>query len=536
MADSTITEEKSGMLHADGNDGEKESSSVDLEEARHDDPIPSAEDVEEEDEKPQQHVADRREGFRFMWTLRLILCFCIGLVGCRIVLAAVSLYPGRHRAGTTYAPGPTSPTTVHHTIWRHRIPADKAFIFEMEAELERLESDQEDTASIPPRTLNASKACLAGIIQWESSTRCNLRFTEDELEQMLHDPDPGLRTSFCDETCRGGSWLSGCRPRADLTQKVTDFIAQSVSHRERRSTYCKAIAPAAEHDDCGKALVGMNRTDWAFTLRDFNQDFMSQVDQALEELLETQWAVDAAAASAAAATAATADPAPTLEQRQEYPDLRAKAQKPLLGETPSQQQQQRQRQQQQQQQKQKQLGATICAGCFWRQVAGARMREARTFIAIAPSAAEYVEFVKRYHAACTSLGADWLGDVPYGDDPLLWRVQTPSGDVMRYVDSDEWDEAWMPAGRIYALNEATRQVTWREKSANRASSLWEVLLAERTLRYVREDRWDEWRREIECRRLADAEFWEQVGGKHLVKHRGQDAVIMLMANGRQVRE
>lgn len=102
-----------------------------------------------------------------------------------------------------------------------------------------------------------------------------------------------------------------------------------------------------------------------------------------------------------------------------------------------------------------------------------------------PLAFGYVDFIKKHHSTYTSLGANWLGSVPYGDDSIIWRIKNSQEQVTRLIYASG---AW--GGKVYGL--WSKRSKWKVHCYDRtkaigpydAWSLWDVLHAEKASRQL----------------------------------------------------
>lgn len=323
-------------------------------------------------------------------------------------------------------------------------------------ELKHLESD-EIVSSYSPKTIRNSKACLSGLVKYYTSQKCYWDVPEALLTKMLEEnpkSEHSLRSSYCGEGCSvaASKWHPAECKYGLKTKETQAFLMKQVDAEKVRERYCSLVTGKSGYDDCGKALISMGKQDWAFEGRPETSDLIPSIDEALESLKSKVSEME--------------------------PMERTRA-----------------------------VGASICANCFWDWVVGNNLDMAVHYMFKAAPLSEYVEFLERYHSTCYSLGARWLGGTPYGDDPLIWRVKTFSGHIMRHIDAEK--TSWDPE-RVYGVNEATGKVSWNRDITVGKVTMWHVLLAERKLKAILEERVIEWEREEkEYRRKADAKIWRQ---------------------------
>ncbi|KAH6986367.1 hypothetical protein BKA56DRAFT_613742 [Ilyonectria sp. MPI-CAGE-AT-0026] len=118
-------------------------------------------------------------------------------------------------------------------------------------------------------------------------------------------------------------------------------------------------------------------------------------------------------------------------------------------------------------------------------------------------ASDYVEFIKKYHPTCISLGTTWLGGVRYGDYPIIWRIKNSQGGTDHEAHRREWRMGW---GGVWS-----KQSEWENApllQGTDAWSLWDVLHAESGLKAIDEGRFEDWKlEEKEHRREAEMDIW-----------------------------
>lgn len=317
-------------------------------------------------------------------------------------------------------------------------------------------------------------ACLHGLGKHYLSVPCYINLSEEEFSYILNEPqsESSIRAAYCRQECSDA--LAPMKsPKCDHpTDEVREDVSKYLTARHRRTQFCKLTTPVSESDNCAKALIEMRKTEWATKRGMFRPIPIAEMDEELRKLQAS---------------------APVPGQL----NLGARrAQAPLQGEDVH----------NSRAQWKNELGASICAGCFWNWAAGINNEETSMNMMMASSREEYVNFLKRYHSTCTSLGADWLGGTPYGDDPVIWRVKEPNGDVMRYMESAESKGA--QPDRIYSVREADGRFRLEPTMKPGTVTLWHILKLEREWKGTVGMRLTEWRLEEEKHRdEADAKIF-----------------------------
>ncbi|KAF7560288.1 hypothetical protein G7046_g3870 [Stylonectria norvegica] len=361
-------------------------------------------------------------------------------------------------------------------------------VSEIHAEYEHLlyqeagNSSQSNDESQPQpgrEALDRSRVCLLALQKHYLSSKCYINLPHEMLVKMIEDEkNPhGVREAYCSKTCTDAlqSWSStACA--SDTIPQVLRYVDEYLAARQQRQTYCDLMGQESNYWNCAKGLVNMNKTNWAFEGRPETRIFLSDLKIALED----------------------------VEQRLALPNK-----------VPNNDQEASDRKKQKaaedaERKRIKDLGNSVCAGCIWNWLTGSSLDETMQYIGEASSSSDYVDFAKKYDKTCTYLGATWLGGVPYGEDPVVWRVKDAQGDVVRYIQGP--DRGWNP-GAIFGVKEATGSVFLITKKRGtrpgiEVGSLWHVLQAERGHKARKENRLDVWTSEEESHRQeADKEIW-----------------------------
>ncbi|KAJ9165271.1 hypothetical protein NKR19_g633 [Coniochaeta hoffmannii] len=357
-------------------------------------------------------------------------------------------------------------------------------VAEIHAELQRLYSNEflADWTESDSNTysLQASRVCLMTLKQHYTSAGCFINLSRDELSRLLDPKEKRLRSAYCGEPCTKAldTFAASACDSPRLIPSVREFADQYRRAREQRETYCGAVGQESWAWDCGAALLNGGKASWAIDGLPATPTLLAEIGRAVDEL-EAEKPVpeelrEALAGDAHRLPSGAPREARGLERRW----LRD-------------------------------LGTGICAGCVWDWLAGPNRSEVMRG---AESVAGYVEFARRYHAFCTSRGATWMGGVPYGDDPVVWRVKDEFGRVMRYIESPKtgFHQGW-----VYGVNEANGQVSVYGANTRgnvpgvHVGSLWHVLQAARAQEARDKGEWERWSaEEEEHRQKADSEIWE----------------------------
>lgn len=338
-------------------------------------------------------------------------------------------------------------------------------VSDIAAELQRLEADN---------TNEANKQCLSSLESHYLSTKCYINLSNDKLLQLIQEEDElkDVRKAYCDQSCSESleQWPANACELEAVTPEAAKFVQDYWTARNQRDVFCDLIGKRDSSSwSCSKGLVSMNKTSWAFTGRPDSSVLLADLDKALEEVQKRL----------------------TLEKADDANKSSREKEKAV-----------RQRKQD--------LGNSVCAGCFWDWLTGNNMTETMDYMRSATSPTEYVDFVKKYHTVCTSLGANWLGGVPYGDDPVIWRVKDERDDVVRYFEAPK---GLFSKNDVYGVKEAYGSVFYITKERGTRpgldiGSLWHVLKAQRGFQAAEEGRFDAWNsEETEHRKEADDKIW-----------------------------
>ncbi|KAH6874398.1 hypothetical protein B0T10DRAFT_498861 [Thelonectria olida] len=358
-------------------------------------------------------------------------------------------------------------------------------ILEIRAERARLSSPQFRQSWNGTRLeLSHSTSCLVTLERNYLSTNSYINLPKDMLSKMMGEEreSTALREAYCSQsTSKALEALSdtACLPSL-TTSKVLELAKEYRASRRTREVYCDLFGQRSYQWNCAQSLGSMNKTSWAFTGRPKTTVFLAELDTALEELKKKL---------------SLEEVAPSLNNNNNQKQLSSSKSRAKAAADRS---------------KEKILGNTVCAGCIWKWLTGTSMDEIMENMRGASSVSEYVNFVKKYHTTCTSLGATWLGGVPYGDDPIVWRVKNEDGKVLRYIKGPK--VVWY-GDAVHAVDEATGEVTiYQRHRGNRpgldVGSLWHVLQAQRGLDAKAQGRFEEWKaEEEEHRKEADKAVW-----------------------------
>lgn len=335
-------------------------------------------------------------------------------------------------------------------------------------------------------------ACLHNLGRNYLAIPCYITLSQEQFSQMLNElqTESNLRSAYCRQECSyalSTMTIPHCEaPTTDAQADVSTYLTA----RERRKQFCKLTTPAFETDNCAKALVDMHKTEWVTNKIPISAVPFAEIDEELQKLKDRALKTEQLSLGA------------------------VRAQKPLQGNVQGVKAQWKD-----------ELGASICAGCFWNWAAGTTHEQTFINMLTAPSREEYVDFLKRYLAVCQSLGADWLGGTPYGDDPVIWRVREANGDVMRYMESAEGPGS-QPGG-IYSVREANGRLRLEPMMTPGQVTLWHVMRLEREVKATSEGRWADWYDEEKARRAeADAETFGSdptFRVRHLQQEKGDEA-------------
>lgn len=369
-------------------------------------------------------------------------------------------------------------------------------VSEITAEIARLESGKDlgdITLSTPaddvPELLNRSISCLSAISRLYTSAPCYINLSREQVADIgrRKETQPELLLAYCGHEC--SSIIDGMWPPPDcLNGPFTTNLANAYfwywAGQGLRLEYCATFGQDSTLEDCAPGSGYIGRNGWASNGRPKSPVLIAQIDAELQILKSERALADS------------------------YLDLGRKSHRTLNdglqkagGDRGDREIQSR-------------LADTVCSRCLWNWVAGRDATETMRYMKQATSPSGYIEFVKRYHATCTGLGASWMGGTPYGDDQVIWRERKTSGEVMRYIHSDLRDASL----RVYGVNEADGQVSDDDLELGQVT-LWHVLLTERRLKALTGGR-VEWEAEAEHRRNADAKIWDSSGPLHEMKYIG----------------
>lgn len=366
-------------------------------------------------------------------------------------------------------------------------------VSDISAELARISSPKcrEDLNASPDKISN-TQVCLSELEKHYTSTKCYINLSRDMLSKMVEDEKEfrDLRNDYCRRQCSEAleyTPYSKCVPE-DMTHEANQFDKDYWMARNQRDIYCNLLGQTTSARNCPQALLSIKKTSWALTGRPKSSLFIVEIEKALDERKrkfpseETRWELDdSQRVLASSGSRADRKEGIKLERERE----RAAHEKEQVARN------------------------SVCAGCIWTWVIGHDMFGVMEYMEGASYASKYVDFVKKYHSTCTSLGATWLGGVPYGDDPIIWRIKNSQEQIMRLIDpSGGWN-----GKEVYGVNEANGRVYRYRRTKATGSyldvwSLWDVLRAERGIKAIEEGRFEEWKlEEKEHRREADKDIW-----------------------------
>lgn len=331
-----------------------------------------------------------------------------------------------------------------------------------------------------------TRMCLSALAERYVSAPCYINVPLESLVEMLEEPKSSnsIRSAYCSDSCTNAFASRPGQPSMDpgcaALPAARDFITEYETALQTRKTYCSLLSSSSQNSNCPSALKSLGRTEWFFTGRPSSATLLAELDRGLDELLQKEVPEEIR-------------PALGLGSSQ-FVLTTHDAQRTYRGWTQD-------------------LGSTsVCAGCIWAWLVGdgdeaGRKQLLEWMAQDGQDPATYEAFVARYHSTCTSLGATWMGGMPYGDDPVIWRVQAQGGAVYRYLATTR--KEFYLQGQVYGVNEATGGVSIDRNMKPNGPSLWHVFQAERQLRARREGREVEWaREEEEHRKEADKEIWE----------------------------
>ncbi|VUC21216.1 unnamed protein product [Clonostachys rosea] len=336
--------------------------------------------------------------------------------------------------------------------------------------------------------------CLSEIAGAYSSESCYKHFSREEFYSFLDPKMDHVRSEICNERCDTDPNFypgSNC-DTARASRKASNYISEYQKHRYDRDQYCVILGPEPGASYCARALLNTNRTSWLFD--GGYRRTGEEIDQMDTELEDLEAKIARMNTCSGGDMQDPASPSCSNKAPQEQRDI---------------------------------VATSICAQCIWNYMTDSQMLEDAERLSYFPGHEGYVSgivaFLKRYHATCSSLGADWFGGVPYGDDPRIWRVMETNGDVIRYMVPET-----NPLGK-YWVNERTGEAesTWREgpgagRVGGNPGTLWHVWKLERGLQAVKEGKqfW-EWRKEEDAFRAeVDKELWEPVNEWGLMRYIG----------------
>lgn len=357
-----------------------------------------------------------------------------------------------------------------------------------------------------------SYGCLRGIAQTYLHAGTYLNPSSDMLVKMAEDDEfRPLRERYCGQSVdeaieRYQLARASCIPES-MTLEAAAFNTEYLATIEQRRKFCGLFNKEPNSWDCARGLQSFDRTAWAFD-KPTTPVFLAELETALAELQR----------KLAPRNRVVFDGT----QKRLSPDTKKTDAEIARERTNA-------------------VGNSVCSRCIWNMLAGTSLEETMDRLRSAPSVEEYVGFVRRYYATCTSLGATWLGGEPYGEIDAFWRVKE-QGRVMRYVEvvrrvkdtrkgmvldllpKKEW-----VFETVYGADEETGEVVaYDSKSGERpgrdVGSLWHVLLAERGLAAEGMGVFGEWK-EIEerYRREEDEKIWRV--GEGVVEYIGKHAVV-----------
>lgn len=349
------------------------------------------------------------------------------------------------------------------------------------AELDRLSSLRDDkNTDFDPKVLSNSKVCLSSLANQYTSAKCYINLSNESLTMMLEKKpnlDNSLSSRYCSRQCSEAieTWssVSSCdAANANVIPTAQGFLEDYSNAVQTRQRYCRLASDKSYEYNCPKALLSLGKAEWAFDGRPSTPDLVSDISTALEEL--------------------KGKPIPesirtALENKQGAPTSNDARRAYLEWK--------------------REIGESVCAGCIWTLLVGRTSSEMVDYMSSASSPGSFVEFVKKYHSTCSSLGATWLGGEPFGDDPVIWRVKEYDGAVVRYIYAGKPE--YKSDRTVYGVNEANGKAFIGRDMKNPEATLWHVLQAERQLEATRQGRFDEWKKdEEEHRKEADKSIWE----------------------------
>lgn len=335
---------------------------------------------------------------------------------------------------------------------------------------------------------NETKMCLSALAERYLSAPCYINVPLESLMEMLEEPESStnIRSAYCSDSCTNAFARQPVQPfvepRCAALPEARDFITEYETALQTRKTYCGLLSSSSQTSNCPSALKSLGRMEWFFTGRPSSTILLAELERGLDELSQKEVPAEIRPALGLGTSQSALTSSDARKTYREWS---------------------------------KDLGSnSICAGCIWAWLVGdsdsSEGAEKQLLAWMAQDGqdpAAYAAFVARYHSTCTSLGATWMGGVPYGDDPIVWRVQLQSGAVFRYLAAPE--KGFHSHGQAYGVNEATGGVSIDRKMKANGPSLWHVLQAERRLRAMREGREMDWaREEEEHRKEADQKIWE----------------------------
>lgn len=342
----------------------------------------------------------------------------------------------------------------------------------------------EDVATSPGSGHNTTASgCLRAMTALIQSMPCYIHLDRPTLETIIREPEdrPNLRKSYCSAECTDAlneGLPYQCRiPFTQNNAAVPAFVDAFNNATEKRNKICVSPSGSSSPKDvgaCSNTFLQLDHPDWVFDGRPSSPQFVDQVSKKLNELNSL---------------AIPEDIKPTLDSphpwsapidfgpRRTYYTWVADLRK------------------------------GVCSPCIWQWLVGSGDTETplqylREMDDIDVNT--YTTFAQTYYDTCTALGADWLGGIPYGDDPAIWRVQE-KGSVYRYKASTD---VWSSRGQTTwnRVEESTGQVSMPREHVG---SLWHLFKARREADALREGRWEEWAKEEEARvEAADAEIWK----------------------------
>ncbi|KAF7557297.1 hypothetical protein G7Z17_g767 [Cylindrodendrum hubeiense] len=377
----------------------------------------------------------------------------------------------------------TLPSDDLHSLIKNGPSLGDSPVSDIAAEYDRLTSQKLSGSWDGSNSMLANTfSCLFTLAKHYTSAKCYINLSHDMLSEMIEDEElKDLREAYCGKRCSHvlDSWPSNeCRSE-HMTPKAHQFLDEYWMARRQRDLYCNLLGPKSDDSNCAQSLVSMNKTSWALTGRPETPIFLAELEKELNELKRKLGPVKVHAAFDENQKVLVSSDSESSERPSLENDIA--------------------------------LGNSVCAGCIWNWLVSNDMSKTIEFMRGASSGSEYVDFVKKYHATCTSLGATWLGGVPYGDDPIIWRVKAEGGQILRYFKPPKGS---MDEDTVFGGNDANGAVfTYSMHTATRPGfdigSLWNVLQAERGLKAIEEGRFKAWKLgEEKYRREADKEVWE----------------------------